>query len=58
MSGIYQNVIIKPFKTTQEAFSAAYINSTVNDNIMAFGSFFIVSEILEDTSICQIQKTQ
>jgi len=53
-----ENIIIKLFKTTQEAFLAAYINSTVDDNIMAFGSFFIVSEILEDTSICQIQKTQ
>ena len=46
------------FKTTQEAFSAAYKISGDNDNIVAFGSFFIVSEILKDNSICQIQKTQ
>jgi len=46
------------FKTTKEAFSVAYKNSDDNDNIIAFGSFFIVSEILKDNSICQIQKTQ
>ena len=46
------------FKTTQEAFSAAYKISGDNDNIVAFGSFFIVSEILKDNSICPIQKTQ
>ena len=40
------------------AFLAAYKNSDENDNIIAFGSFFIVSEILKDNSICQIQKTQ
>jgi dihydrofolate synthase/folylpolyglutamate synthase len=46
------------FKNTEKAFSAAYKNSDDNDNIIAFGSFFIVSEILKDNSICQIQKTQ
>ena len=46
------------FKTTKEAFSVAHKNSDDNDNIIAFGSFFIVSEILKDNSICQIQKTQ
>ena len=46
------------FKTTKEAFSVAHKNSDGNDNIIAFGSFFIVSEILKDNSICQIQKTQ
>jgi len=46
------------FKNTEKAFSAAYKNSDDNDNIIAFGSFFIVSDILKDNSICQIQKTQ
>jgi len=46
------------FKTTQEAFSMAHKNSDDDDNIIAFGSFFIVSEILKDNSIWQIQKTQ
>ena len=49
--------LFTPFKNTQEAFSDAYKNSDDNDNIIAFGSFFIVSEILKDNSICQIQKT-
>ena len=51
-----EHVAYKTFSTTQEAFSAAYKNSDDDDNILAFGSFFVVSEILEDTSICQIQK--
>ena len=53
-----KNVTYHSFKNTQEAFSAAYKNSDDNDNIVAFGSFFIVSEILKDNSICQIQKIQ
>jgi len=51
-----EHVAYKTFSTTQEAFSAGYKNSDDDDNILAFGSFFVVSEILEDTSICQIQK--
>ena len=53
-----KNVTYYSFKNTEKAFSAAYKNSDDNDNIIAFGSFFIVSEILKDNSICQIQKTQ
>ena len=53
-----KNVTYHSFKNTEKAFSAAYKNSDDNDNIIAFGSFFIVSEILKDNSICQIQKTQ
>ena len=45
-------------KILKRPFLAAYKNSDDNDNIIAFGSFFIVSEILKDNSICQIQKTQ
>ena len=52
-----KDVIFHSFKNTQEAFYDAYKNSDDNDNIIAFGSFFIVSEILKDNSICQIQKT-
>ncbi len=53
-----KDVICHSFKNTEVAFSAAYKKSDDNDNIIAFGSFFIVSEILKDSSICQIQKTQ
>ena len=53
-----KDVTYHSFKNTEKAFSAAYKNSDDNDNIIAFGSFFIVSEILKDNSICQIQKTQ
>ena len=52
-----KDVTFHSFKNTQEAFYDAYKNSDDNDNIIAFGSFFIVSEILKDNSICQIQKT-
>ena len=52
-----KDVTYHSFKNTEKAFSAAYKNSDDNDNIIAFGSFFIVSEILKDNSICQIQKT-
>ena len=61
ISSLYKqrkNVTYLSFKNTEKAFSAAYKNSDDNDNIIAFGSFFIVSEILKDNSICQIQKTQ
>ena len=53
-----KDVTYHSFKNTEKAFSAAYKNSDDNDNIIAFGSFFIVSDILKDNSICQIQKTQ
>ena len=53
-----KDITYHSFKSTEEAFSAAYKNSDDNDNIIAFGSFFIVSDILKDNSICQIQKTQ
>ena len=53
-----KNITLFTFKTIQEAFSIAYKNSDDDDNIIAYGSFFIVSEILKDNSICQIQKTQ
>ena len=53
-----KDIVSYEFNTTQEAFSKAYKNSDVDDNIIAFGSFFIVSEILEDISICQTQKIQ
>ena len=53
-----KNVTYYSFKNTEKAFTAAYKNSDDNDNIIAFGSFFIVSDILKDNSICQIQKTQ
>jgi len=47
-----KDVTYYSFKNTEKAFSAAYKNSDDNDNIIAFGSFFIVSEILKDNSIC------
>ena len=43
-----ENVTYHSFKNTEKAFTAAYKKSDDNDNIIAFGSFFIVSEILKD----------